>query len=46
MSAGEPLKEGNCISIYVDQIEGSIKWEINGKSQVKYYMERLKDKTI
>ena len=34
------------MTVRVDQEKGEIKWEVNGKTEAKYEMEGLKDKSI
>ena len=43
---GNGVKEGQTVTVRVDQEKGEIKWEVNGKTEVKYEMEGLKDKSI
>ena len=34
------------MTVRVDQEKGEIRWEVNGKTEAKYEMEGLKDKSI
>ena len=40
------IKEGDIITVFVDQNMGDIRWKLNKKVKVVYEMKSLRDKAI
>ena len=41
---GSGVKQGQTVTVRVDQEKGEIRWEVDGKTETRYEMEELKDK--